>query len=178
MIEQNLRVRFATISDTRLLAELAARTFVDTYADENDPDDIAAYLAASFSPQIQANQLANLSTTVLIAEIYGMAVGYAHLHRGTAPSIIHSLQPMELVRLYAEKCWVGQGIGSALMSACLDVATAQGCDTIWLSVWERNLRAIAFYHKWGFSSVGTQLFQVGQDLQTDFLMLRSVRAEQ
>jgi ribosomal protein S18 acetylase RimI-like enzyme len=48
----------------------------------------------------------------------------------------------------------------------------RGCDTIWLDVWERNLRARAFYQKWGFIEVGTQLFQLGDDLQNDLLMQR------
>jgi ribosomal protein S18 acetylase RimI-like enzyme len=45
---------------------------------------------------------------------------------------------------------------------------------IWLDVWERNARAIAFYQKWGFAVVGTQTFQLGSDLQNDLLMQRAV----
>jgi ribosomal protein S18 acetylase RimI-like enzyme len=69
---------------------------------------------------------------------------------------------------------MGQGIGATLMKACLDEATQRGCGIIWLDVWERNLRARAFYHKWGFIEVGTQVFQLGDDLQNDLLMQRPV----
>jgi hypothetical protein len=34
--------------------------------------------------------------------------------------------------------------------------------------------ARAFYHKWGFMEVGTQVFQLGDDLQNDLLMQRPV----
>ena len=61
-----------------------------------------------------------------------------------------------------------------LMQACLDEAAKQGCDTIWLDVWEQNVRARAFYRKWGFVEVGTQLFQLGSDLQHDLILQRSV----
>jgi ribosomal protein S18 acetylase RimI-like enzyme len=60
------------------------------------------------------------------------------------------------------------------MQACLDEAKQNHCDVIWLDVWERNPRAIAFYRKWGFVQVGTQTFQLGDDLQNDWIMARSV----
>jgi len=45
---------------------------------------------------------------------------------------------------------------------------------LWLDVWERNSRAIAFYRKWGFVKVGTQDFRLGEDVQHDLLMARDV----
>ena len=59
------------------------------------------------------------------------------------------------------------------MRAVLAEAEAAGTATVWLGVWERNPRAIAFYHKWGFVDVGTQKFHLGADVQTDRLMVRA-----
>ena len=53
-----------------------------------------------------------------------------------------------------------------------------GCDVVWLDVWEKNLRAIAFYRKWGFIEVGEQTFQLGDDLQQDLLMARALRIDE
>ena len=44
------------------------------------------------------------------------------------------------------------------------------CDVVWLDVWEKNLRAIEFYRRWGFVEVGTQGFVLGSDVQHDLLM--------
>ena len=63
---------------------------------------------------------------------------------------------MEIARFYADAPWVGRGVGKTLMESCLDVAREKGCDVVWLDVWEKNLRAIAFYAKWGFEAVGSQ----------------------
>ena len=41
-------------------------------------------------------------------------------------------------------------------------------------MWERNERAQAFYRKHGFRKVGTQVFVVGTDPQTDHVMLREL----
>ena len=85
-------------------------------------------------------------------------------------------RPIEIVRFYALKEWIGQGVGAALMAACLAEAERRGCDAIWLDVWERNPRARAFYARWGFAEVGTQAFQLGDELQSDILMQRAVEA--
>ena len=42
---------------------------------------------------------------------------------------------------------------------------------MWLGVWERNPRAIAFYLKAGFVQVGSHVFMVGSDRQTDWVLV-------
>lgn len=167
-----ISIRHATPADNILLAELGTRTFRDTFAVDNTPTDMAAYLAASFSPDKQADELAQPGSLFLIAEIDGQAVGYARMRQGEHPPCITGQQPIEIARLYAVKAWIGFGVGKELMTACLTEAEKHDCDTIWLDVWERNLRAIAFYAKWGFITVGTQIFQLGADAQHDLLMQR------
>ncbi len=174
MTIDSIHIRLATSTDNVLLAELGARTFFDTVAQDNTPEDMAAYLAASFSPQKQADELADPLTTFLIAEIDGSTAGYARLRFGPPPASISGRRPLEIARFYSDKAWIGHGVGAALMTACLDFAAKQGCDTIWLDVWEQNVRAIAFYRKWGFEVVGAQIFQLGNDPQNDLLMQRVV----
>jgi ribosomal protein S18 acetylase RimI-like enzyme len=56
------------------------------------------------------------------------------------------------------------------MQACIDEAKQGDYETLWLGVWEHNHRAQAFYRKWNFHEVGTHVFQLGDDPQTDILM--------
>jgi ribosomal protein S18 acetylase RimI-like enzyme len=65
-------------------------------------------------------------------------------------------------------------VAHALMTAALAAAVERGAETIWLGVWERNPRAIAFYRKWGFEDVGSHDFLLGNDRQIDRLMVRAV----
>ena len=75
-------------------------------------------------------------------------------------------------RFYVDKPWHGQGLARSLMDAAEKAARARGAREFWLGVWERNERAQAFYRKCGFRKVGTQIFVVGTDPQTDNVMLR------
>lgn len=174
MTENTIQLRIASAADNILLAELGVRTFSETFAPDNTPEDMALYLAASFSPEKQAEELADPETTFLIAEIDSIPVGYARLRLGLPPASVRGSSPIEIVRFYAATSWIGRGVGAALMMRCLEVAQDKGCDTIWLDVWERNLRAISFYQKWSFEIVGTQSFQLSRDIQRDYLMQRPV----
>lgn len=171
----NIKIRYATAADNTLLAELGASTFYDTFAADNTPDNMLAYLGTSFNPEKQAAELDDPMSMFLIAEIDGIAVGFAKLKEGQPAVVAVGLHPIEIVRIYASKDWIGHGVGTALMKSCLKEAENRGCDTAWLSVWEYNTRAQIFYRKWGFVEAGTQIFQLGDDPQNDLLMKRPVR---
>jgi diamine N-acetyltransferase len=170
----DLTIRHANPDDASLLVELGARTFSETFAADNAPEDLAAYLASSFNLAQQQAELADPASSFLVAEVGGAAAGYAKLHAGEPAEGISGAQPVELVRLYVSREWLGLGVGEALMLACLNEAKQAGHETIWLGVWERNGRARAFYRKWNFRAVGEHVFQLGSDPQTDILMVRAV----
>jgi ribosomal protein S18 acetylase RimI-like enzyme len=177
VLPENLVIRRGVAADAELLAELGARTFSETFAADNTPEDLAAYLATAFSPSQQTAELADSRAMFLIAEtgeIDKVAVGYAMVRSGDVPREVTGDGPIELVRLYVSRESLGSGAGAALMQACIDGARQQGYETLWLGVWENNFRAQAFYRKWNFHAVGTHVFKLGDDPQTDILMQRSI----
>lgn len=170
----NLIIRRGRAGDAALLAELGARTFSETFAPDNSAADMAAYLASAFSPAQQAAELADSSSLFLIAEKDGVALGYAMLRSGNVLESVSGARPIEVVRLYVSQASLGSGVGAALMQACIKEAKQRGYKTLWLGVWEHNARAQAFYRKWNFTEIGTHIFQLGDDPQTDILMQRAI----
>ena len=167
-------VRRASIEDAKLLAELGAQTFAETFAKDNSPEDMAAYRAASFGVGRLTEELADPLSVFFVAEVDGSAAGYAKLHPGGVSAGVEGPRPIELVRLYVSRDWLGRGVGPALMGRCLEEAREMGFQTIWLGVWERNHRAQAFYRKWDFQEVGEHIFQLGSDQQRDIVMQRAI----
>lgn len=170
----DVTIRRGTLADAALLSELGARTFSETFAADNTPEDLAAYVATSFNLAQQTSELEDPGSSFLIAEVNGQAAGYAKLHDGEPEKGVEGAKPIELVRLYVSRDWLGRGVGEQLMRACIDEARQTGHETLWLGVWERNARAQAFYRKWNFRAVGEHMFQLGADLQRDILMERAL----
>jgi diamine N-acetyltransferase len=156
------------------LRQLAIRTFSDAFAASNTPENMAAYLAETFTPAQMAAELADPQAKILIAEVEGAMAGYAKLLNTEPPDCVRIRPAWEIVRLYVEQRLHGGGVAHALMQACLDEAGRAGCRGVFLGVWEHNPRAQAFYRKWGFEIVGSHLFQMGDDPQTDYWMERMV----
>lgn len=172
MNTSDIIIRAATSADAALLAELGAQTFYETFAAENTPENMTAYLASAFGPEIQAAELADPASRFFIAECGGVVIGYARLYAGEPPACIGDPEAAELQRIYVIQEWLKRGVGALLLQTCLREARAAGHQTIWLGVWERNPRAIAFYQRWEFEPVGTHVFQLGTEAQTDLLLRR------
>ena len=165
-----MKIRYGTTDDAKMLSELGAKTFYDTFARDNTPANIEAYLKASFSPEIQFNELSEPDNIFLIIESENKPIGYAQLILNSKDKSINRTKPLEIRRIYASKEYQGKGVGKELMQATIREARQRGCDCVWLGVWEKNQRAIDFYKKWGFREVGTHLFSVGDDPQNDYVM--------
>jgi diamine N-acetyltransferase len=170
-------LRRATLDDAEPLSRLAARIFTETFAADTAPDDLAAFLARAYGVRQQSEEIANPDVVTFVAEAPEGLVGYAQVRRGgEMPACVEAEQPVELWRFYIRKDWHGGGLAHRLMAEVMDAARELGGRHLWLSVWERNPRAIAFYEKHGFRDAGAADFWVGSDCQTDRILVAPVTA--
>ena len=167
-------IRPAVAADAPVLAELARRTFFDTFAPNNDAGDMAIHLARAYGVPQQSAELADPVITTLLVERDGAAVAYAQLRSGHVPDCVTGADPLEVWRFYVSQEWHGRGIAQALMDRVKVGARERGARTLWLGVWEKNDRARAFYAKCGFADVGEHIFLFGTDPQTDRVMSLSI----
>lgn len=151
---------------------MAARTFRETFAANNRPEDIAVHTAHAYGTSQQERELLDSNIATLLVEVDGQLAGYAQLRSGAPPACVTGEEPVELWRFYIAQPWHGQGVAQALMRKVEMDAYRRGGRTLWLGVWERNERAKAFYYKNGFMDVGSQVFMVGTDAQTDRILAR------
>lgn len=139
-------------------------------------------MALSLSPSALLRDLTSAGTWVFAAMIDEQWAGYTHLRLAAVPAGAHSQHgataggatPLEIARFYVAREWHGQGVAAGLLNTVLTHAQAERSPTVWLSVWQENARAIAFYEKSQFRCIGTTNFLMGNDLQDDFIMERGV----
>ena len=169
-------IRQAVPEDAKLLTDLAYTTFWDAFAHhpKNAPDDLNHYMRQAFNQEQITAELADAKNIFLIAEIGDEAAGYSKIIIDNIEPGITAERPVELSRLYSHQKHLGQGVGQRLMEACFKRARAEDRDVMWLGVWEYNPRAQRFYEKNGFRVVGSHVFLLGKDPQTDLLMQREL----
>lgn len=171
-MESGIVIRAAEPADASYLAELAARTFITTFAADNNPADIDAYVAKAFSKDTMLQELEDSQSIFLLAVADGTNIGYAKIRKGEPPDCVDGPKPIELERLYVDASKQSGGVGAALMQAVFEYARGEGYETVWLGAWEKNPDARRFYERQGFAAVGSKYFMVGNDRQNDVVMCR------
>ncbi|HEY4112071.1 GNAT family N-acetyltransferase [Puia sp.] len=169
-----IRIREAEPADAALVADIARRTFIDSFAQHNTAENMRIFLEEQNPREKQMAEVGAPGRTFLLAYMGEEPAGYVSLRVSEPPQGLNGEKAIEIVQIYSEKTMIGKGIGPALMQAALDLAQRQGFDWVWLGVWEHNYRAQAFYRKWGFEPFGEHVFLVGLDAQTDLWMRKKL----
>jgi ribosomal protein S18 acetylase RimI-like enzyme len=167
-------IRIAGLVDAALLVELGRSSFYEAFSEQTASQDMEEHLQKAFKIDEIRRQLDNDQTVFLIVEVDSLAAGYAYLQPEDPPDTVTTPHPIQLVRFYLRKDYYGRNVGNALMKACLEMALSKGFQSVWLSTWELNHRANAFYKKWEFEIVGQAKFKVGNDIQNDFIFARRI----
>jgi ribosomal protein S18 acetylase RimI-like enzyme len=162
-----LTFRRGTLDDAEALANLAARTFLETYRDFEEVQDNADYVAKHFQVPAVAALLADPQATTLLATTGGDLAGYAVLRAGATPSCVTGAKPLQLERFYLAEAATGRGEGTRFLGAVQAEARALGALTLWLGVYHRNARAIRFYEARGFRQIGARDFPFGGKIFVD-----------
>lgn len=174
-----MTIRYATIKDAKILAEIGAETFWDTY--HRNPHlewkDLKAHINSTFTFAKLEAELRREDIIYLIAENDMEKIGYARLLPKNSRNGILGKNPLEISRIYLRKKFWGKKLGSHLLEKCFEEAKKQNCEVIWLSVWQYNERAIKFYKKSGFSIVGEHIFDLAGTPETDYLMQKELKVK-
>lgn len=161
--------RAALPADGPELAEMAKRSFTETFGSLYPASDLAAFLDRTFGADGLPSELDDLAFTVRVATDDGRIIGFAKLGPVAFPGGWPP-QAIELHQLYVLGGWHGEGVGPALLDWAIATARAAGHSAMLLSVYIDNHRARRFYERYGFEEVGRYEFRVGETIDDDRIM--------
>ncbi len=162
-------LRYASSDDAAVLAHLGRLTFVEAFAQQNDPLDFAQYVSEAFSEAQFRREFSEPGAHFCLAYVGDTPVGYAKWRTNDEPDALKGRKNLELQRIYVLAAHQGDKIGQALLQTAITYARKQHYQHLWLGVWEHNQKAIAFYERAGFTQFDSHPFMLGSDLQTDWL---------
>ena len=138
-----ISVRRAAPDNAAALTDLATRTFTDTFATVNTPENMALFLSSNYSTELQRREILNPDIDTLLAYADGNLAGFAQVRVGSTVSCVTAPEQIELWRFYVAAEWLGRGVAQELMAVVVQAARRRGKTTLWLGVWEHNPRALA-----------------------------------
>jgi ribosomal protein S18 acetylase RimI-like enzyme len=166
-------IRRATTGDAKLLAELGAATFTETFGHLYSREDLHTFLAVSHSQDAWKQKLSNSDTAVWIAMLDD-ATPIAFIAAGPCKLPVENPEPNagEIQMLYVLKSHHNLRLGSRLMDIGLEWFQVQGRTSLYVGVWSENLGAQRFYGRYGFSKIGEYGFPVGETVDREFILKR------
>lgn len=167
-----INIKKCTLEDLSRLQEISYETFNETFKEQNSPENMEACLEKAFNRKQLETELSQRSSQFYFVEIDGETAGYLKVNTDEAQTEEMGDEALEIERIYIRSPFQKQGLGKYLFNKALEVAMEQNKKKIWLGVWEKNEKAIAFYKKMGFVQTGAHSFYMGDEEQTDFIMAK------
>ncbi|ARM72464.1 protease synthase and sporulation negative regulatory protein PAI 1 [Listeria monocytogenes] len=167
-------IRLCIKSDLQPLLEISYKTFDETFRAQNKPENMDAYLKTNFTVKKLRNELENPYSYFYFIYHQEAIAGYLKLNIGDAQTEEITGNTIEIERIYVLKSFQKKGLGNDLFNQALEIAREVNAEKIWLGVWEKNKNAIQFYEKMGFTPNGKHDFYMGDDCQTDLIMIKNL----
>jgi ribosomal protein S18 acetylase RimI-like enzyme len=180
-------LRRATPDDAEALALVAAATFLEAFTWMLPGRDLVAHCAKNHVASVYAGYLAQPNTLCTLAEAGPFAgnqspVGYTILCDPELPTIETLPTDAELKRIYLLSRFRSAPVidrpnhrpAEALLDLAITDARALNRNRLLLGVNDGNHRALNFYYRNGFTSVGTRTFNVGTLICSDLILAKDL----
>lgn len=154
-----------TENEVDTLAKIGADTFYETFIAYNTKENIEAYIQKAYATQNIQQFIKNNLGGYYLAYQQQQAVGYIKLING-----LEQPQKIELEKIYVYQTHHGKGVANMLMEQAIAYAKKLNAAELFLGVWQENLRACAFYKKFGFEVYDTREFTLGSRICHDYMM--------
>lgn len=158
--------------DAAQVADLFARSFVETFAHLYRPEDLDAFLAG-VTPESFADEIGHPDFAIRMAETASGPIGFVKLGPPGLP-VDTPDRTVELRQIYVLKPWQGQGVAQQLYDWAESEAKRRGAEHLQLTVYIENERARRFYERRGFADVGRYAFMVGSQADEDIVMRKAL----
>ena len=174
-VNKDVVIKKATENDLVPLKEISIKTFCETFAKYNTPEETQKYIDTNFTDEQILKEINTKGSSFYLAYLKDKVIAYLKLNTGEAQTEEQGNESIEIQRIYVLAECKGKGIGSLLMQIAEEEASKANCKRIWLGVWEHNDDAIAFYTKKGYKRFSEHIFMYGSEKQTDYLMEKIIK---
>ncbi|WP_400079068.1 GNAT family N-acetyltransferase [Winogradskyella sp. R77965] len=161
------KIKKAKEADLDTLAHLARQTWAESHGHYiEDKNDLLNYLDDNFTVSKTTEDFNNPKNHFYIIYLDNLPVGYAKIVLNANQEHVTSQNNCRLERIFILNEFIPLKLGKQLLTFVEDQAKALQLDTMWLTVYIKNDRAIRFYEKNEFNNVGKINFVVsGKDYE-------------
>src|SRR6185503_19957077 len=148
--------------DCQLLSEIAKRAFFESHGHSASPEDVNAFAAQTYAPDVIRQELNDEKNIYLIMYHDNRPAGYSKIVFDSPYPEGLEKKITKLERLYLLKEFYSLNLGKGHFQSNIDLARKNKHTGMWLYVWKENQRALNFDKKRGFEIIGSFDFKISE----------------
>jgi len=145
-LKANIDIRPAGVQDAAGIADVAQRTWNDTYAEIILPTTQERLLGRWYTPAALGEATGQSDSWFYVAVVEEKVIGFAQF-------VMREDRRGELTRIYVLPEWQRQGVGGRLLGEGLASLLSHGAQEVFVHVERGNNKGIGFYESRGFHGV-------------------------
>ncbi|WP_223033629.1 GNAT family N-acetyltransferase [Hanstruepera marina] len=170
-----ITINKAQVKDVNVLALLGTVTYTESHGHFIDnKKDLMRYNESAFSVSQIENEMIDPKNIFFIISKDDLPIGYAKLVLNSTNKNVDSQNSCQLERIYILNEFIPLKIGQRFLTFLEEKAKELKLDTIWLSVYGKNIRAIRFYERNNYKEVGKSTFLVNDKEYENKVFLKEV----
>jgi len=159
----------AKLSDSLRISVLLKTVYIQTYAVDGITFEFSNFITNRFSTENIENIIKENPSRLIVAYQNGNPIGVAEIiYDSTCP--IRKTHVPELSKLYVLERFYGKGIGYKLINEAEKEVRQNGFAEFNLEVYINNDRAITFYERQGYVSIGNVDFPMESNTYENLVM--------
>ena len=168
-------IKEVSVDKIKELQQISRQTFLETFGSQNSAKDMKEFLNTAYAEEKLKDEVENTNSNFYFLTVDNKVAGYLKVNEGYAQTEQVVANALEVERIYLKQSFQHQGLGLVLIKLAEKIAREREKDNMWLGVWEKNYQAQAFYEKDGFKRVSQHTFVVGEDPQTDLILVKRLK---
>ena len=168
-------IKEVSADNIKELQQISRQTFLETFGSQNSAENMKEFLDTAYAEEKLKDEVENANSSFYFLTVDNKVAGYLKVNEGHAQTEQVVPNALEIERIYLKQSFQHQGLGLVLIKLAEKIAKEKEKDNMWLGVWEKNYQAQAFYEKDGFKRVGQHTFVVGEDPQTDLILVKRMK---
>ncbi len=171
---ENLSIDKAKLADSLRISILLKTVYIDAYGVEGVTTEFANFIDANFSKEKIEEKIKTNPDSLWSAYYKNNPIGIAEIIFKSECPIKKRVIP-ELGKLYVLQRFHGTGTASGLLQKVEETVRQKGYEELYLEVWGNNIKAIKFYEKYGFTTIGKAQFPMETNTYINLVMHKPLK---
>ena len=158
-----MSIRKALPEDAQIISEIGKISFAQSHPHAAPNEILSEYLNEKFHPEKIHEEILDENNIFHLISYNLKVVGFSKIQPDSTHEFVSENPVCKLERLYLLEAYHGKRLGPLFYEFLEEFAKQEKQKGFWLTVWVHNLRAIRFYEKNEFVTVGETNFSLSEN---------------